>query len=51
MSEVLRSRYLEALGVPEFLYAEEKLKDTFFSTFNEDENVESRITIPLPEDS
>jgi len=33
------------------LYAAEKLKDTFFSTFNEDENVESRITIPLPEDS
>ncbi len=33
------------------LYAAEKLKDTFFSTFSEDENVESRITIPLPEDS
>ena len=27
MSEVLRSRYLEALGVPEFLYAEEKFED------------------------
>ena len=27
MSEVLRSRYLEALGVPEFLYAEEKSED------------------------
>ena len=27
MSEALRSRYLEALGVPEFLYAEEKSED------------------------
>lgn len=27
MSEALRSRYLEALGVPEFLYAEEKPED------------------------
>jgi len=27
MSEALRSRYLEALGVPEFLYAEDKLED------------------------
>ena len=33
------------------LYAAEKLKDTFYSNFNEDENMESRITIPLPEDS
>ena len=33
------------------LYATEKLKDTFYSNFNEDENMESRITIPLPEDS
>jgi hypothetical protein len=27
MSEALRSRYLEALGVPGFLYAEDKLDD------------------------
>ena len=27
MSGVLRSRYLEALGVPEFLYNEEKFED------------------------
>ena len=27
MSEALRSRYLEALGVPEFLYAEDKFED------------------------
>jgi len=27
MREALRSRYLEALGVPEFLYAEEKSED------------------------
>ncbi|HAU19866.1 MAG TPA: hypothetical protein DCT00_00095 [Gammaproteobacteria bacterium] len=27
MSEALRSRYLEALGVPGFLYAEDKLED------------------------
>ncbi|MEO1890642.1 MAG: hypothetical protein ABGX45_03020 [Candidatus Thioglobus sp.] len=27
MSEALRSRYLEALGVPEFLYAEDKPED------------------------
>ena len=33
------------------LYAAEKLKDTFYSNFDEDENMESRITIPLPEDS
>jgi hypothetical protein len=27
MSEALRSRYLEALGVPDFLYAEDKTED------------------------
>ena len=27
MSEALRSRYLEVLGVPEFLYAEDKFED------------------------
>ena len=27
MRKALRSRYLEALGVPEFLYAEDKFED------------------------
>ena len=33
------------------LYASEKLKNTFFYTFSDKENTESRITIPLQEDS
>ena len=33
------------------LYASEKFKNTFFYTFSDKENTESRITIPLQEDS